>query len=159
MTDMSTAVCTVRRTVSPSRWANGVGDALHWAPRAMPTNRLMTRPITGLLAPTAATAMVRNSPVKLPTTARSEALNSCSRMAVARHGQGVSGQFVPDGAAQHIQRLLLLRCFHSMSFLKRQILSRFLFCAGYYNAPPMPWQGAKKIPARTAGAVPGGRMI
>ena len=70
-----------------------------------------------------------------------------------RHGQGVSGQFVPDGAAQHIQRLLLLRCFHSMSFLKRQILSCFLFCAGYYNAPPMPWQGAKKIPARTAPAV------
>ena len=32
-------------------------------------------------------------------------------------------------------------------------ISCFLFCAGYYNAPPVPWQGAKKIPARTAGAV------
>lgn len=36
-----------------------------------------------LLAPTAATAAVRSAPVKLPTTAISEALNSCSGMAVA----------------------------------------------------------------------------
>ena len=40
----------------------------------------------GLLAPTAATATVRISPVKLPTMATSEALNSCSRMPVAATG-------------------------------------------------------------------------
>ena len=77
-----------------------------------------------------------------------------------RHGQGISGQLVPDGTVQHIQRLLLLRCFHSISFLKQEIFSRFVFCAGYYNAPPTPWQGGEKnIPARTAGRSPGGRRF
>ena len=44
-----------------------------------------------LWAPTAATAAVLASPVKLPTTARSEALNSCSSTAVAATGSANSG--------------------------------------------------------------------
>lgn len=45
----------------------------------------------GLLAPTAATAAVRSAPVKLPTTATSEALNSCSKIAVAATGRANRG--------------------------------------------------------------------
>lgn len=51
-----------------------------------PTNKLTSRPITGLFAPTAATAIVRPSPVKLPTTAISDALNNCTNIAVAATG-------------------------------------------------------------------------
>lgn len=54
-------------------------------------NKLTIRPMTELLAPTAATAAVRSVPVKLPTTAISEALNSCSNMAVAATGRAKRG--------------------------------------------------------------------
>ena len=45
----------------------------------------------GAVAPNAATATVFPAPVKLPATAMSEALNSCSRMAVAATGSANSG--------------------------------------------------------------------
>ena len=54
-------------------------------------NKLTIRPMMELLAPTAATAAVRSAPVKLPTTAISEALNSCSSMAVAATGRAKRG--------------------------------------------------------------------
>ena len=57
-----------------------------FAPSAMPINRLTIRLMIGLFAPTAATAAVFSAPVKLPTTATSEALKSCSRIAVAATG-------------------------------------------------------------------------
>ena len=50
-----------------------------------------------LLAPTAATASVRAAPVKLPTTATSEALNSCSKMAVAATGKANCGSLFQMG--------------------------------------------------------------
>ena len=66
-------------------------------PRAMPMNRLTMRLIMGLLAPTAATAAVRAAPVKFPTTATSEALKSCSSMAVAATGRANRGSLVQMG--------------------------------------------------------------
>ena len=54
-------------------------------------NKLTIRPMIELLAPTAATAAVRSAPVKLPTTAISEALNGCSSMAVAATGRAKRG--------------------------------------------------------------------
>lgn len=62
-----------------------------FAPSATPMKRFSISPMTGLFAPTAATAIVLLSPVKLPTTARSEALKSCSSMAVAATGSAKSG--------------------------------------------------------------------
>ena len=60
-------------------------------PKAMPMKRFTIRPMMGLLAPTAATAAVRSAPVKLPTTATSEALKSCSSIAVAATGRANRG--------------------------------------------------------------------
>ena len=58
---------------------------------AMPMKRLTMRPMIGPFAPTAATATVRASPVKLPTMATSEAWKSCSKIAVAATGRAKSG--------------------------------------------------------------------
>ena len=57
-------------------------------------------------APTAATAMVLSAPVKLPTTAMSEALNSCSRMAVAATGRANCGSLLQIGPWSMSSRLL-----------------------------------------------------
>ena len=158
MTDMRTAVCTVRRTVSPSRWPTALAMTT-LAPRAMPTNRLMTRPITGLLAPTAATAMVRNSPVKLPTTARSEALNSCSSTAVAATGRAYRGSLFQMGPFSISSGCFC--CVASMACPFSNI--KFFLVLSSVQAIIMPrrclGKGAKNIPARTAGRGPGGRMI
>ena len=62
-----------------------------FAPSAIPTKRFTSRLMIGLFAPTAATAAVRCAPVKLPTIAMSEALKSCSRIAVAATGRANSG--------------------------------------------------------------------
>lgn len=67
------------------------------APSAMPIKKLTTRLMTKLLAPTAATAIVLASPLKLPTTAISDALNSCSRMAVAATGSANCGMRLHSG--------------------------------------------------------------
>ena len=53
----------------------------------MPTKKFTTRDTMAELELTAATQAFRASPVKLPTTARSEALKSCPRMAVAAMGR------------------------------------------------------------------------
>lgn len=66
-------------------------------PKATPIKRLTIKPIMGLLAPTAATAAVFSAPVKLPTTAISEALNSCSKMAVAATGSAKRGNLLQMG--------------------------------------------------------------
>lgn len=57
-----------------------------FAPSAIPIKRFRSRPTIGLLAPTAATATVLASPVKLPTIAISDALKSYSRIPVATTG-------------------------------------------------------------------------
>ena len=59
--------------------------------------RFTRSPMRELLAPTAATAAVLASPVKLPTTAMSEALKSCSRMAVAATGRAKRGILLQMG--------------------------------------------------------------
>lgn len=62
-----------------------------FAPSEMPIRKFTMSPITGPFAPTAATAAVLLSPAKLPTTARSDALNNCSSIAVAATGSANSG--------------------------------------------------------------------
>ena len=62
-----------------------------FAPSEMPIRKFTISPITGPFAPTAATAAVLLSPAKLPTTARSDALKSCSSIAVAATGSANSG--------------------------------------------------------------------
>lgn len=69
-----------------------------FAPSAMPMNRLTIRLMIELFVPTAATATVRSSPVKLPMTAMSAALNSWLKIAVAATGtakRGILSQSVP----------------------------------------------------------------
>ena len=56
------------------------------APSAIPIKKLSMSPMTGLFAPTAATATVLSDPVKFPTMARSEALKSCPKIPVAATG-------------------------------------------------------------------------
>ena len=56
-------------------------------PKAMPMNKPNIRLMMGPLAPTAATAAVRLPLAKLPTTATSDALNSCPNTAVAATGR------------------------------------------------------------------------
>lgn len=86
MSAVTMEVCTARCTVSRSPRPMALAMTT-FAPSAMPMNRFKSRPMTGLFAPTAATAAVRISPVKLPTTAMSAALNSCPRMPVAATGR------------------------------------------------------------------------
>ena len=80
-TDVCTALFTVSLSPCPTAWA--ITTLL---PRAIPIKRFTIRPITELLAPTAATAAVRCEPVKFPTIATSDALKSCSNIAVAAIG-------------------------------------------------------------------------
>ena len=54
-------------------------------------------PMTGLLAPTAATAVVAFAALNFPTTAMSEALKSCSRMQVAATGRVYLGSLFQMG--------------------------------------------------------------
>ena len=61
------------------------------APSAIPINKFRISPISGLFAPTAATATVLSPLEKLPTMAISDALNSCSRIAVAATGSAKRG--------------------------------------------------------------------
>lgn len=86
-----TEVCVARRTVSRSPRPMALAITT-LTPSEMPTNRLTNRPIIALLVPTAATATLRSSPVKLPTTATSEALNSCESTAVAATGSANCGR-------------------------------------------------------------------
>ena len=60
-------------------------------PKAIPINKFTIKLIIGLFAPTAATAIVPILPVKLPTTAISEALNNCSKIAVIATGKANNG--------------------------------------------------------------------
>ena len=90
MSAISIAVCTEAWTFSLSRWPMYVAMTT-FAPSAMPMKRLTMRPMIGPFAPTAATATVRASPVKLPTMATSEAWKSCSKIAVAATGRAKSG--------------------------------------------------------------------
>ena len=84
------AVCTARLTALSSRQPMAFAMTT-FAPSAMPMKRLTMRPMIGPFAPTAATATVRASPVKLPTMATSEAWKSCSKIAVAATGRAKSG--------------------------------------------------------------------
>lgn len=68
-----------------------------FAPSEMPIRKFTISPITGPFAPTAATAAVLLSPAKLPTTARSDALKSCSSIAVAATGSANSGSLLQIG--------------------------------------------------------------
>ena len=60
-------------------------------PSEMPRNRFTIKLTIGEFAPTATTAAVRFCAAKLPTTAISEALNSCPRIAVAAIGSAKRG--------------------------------------------------------------------
>ncbi len=73
------------------------------------------RPMIGPFAPTAATATVRASPVKLPTMATSEAWKSCSKIAVAATGRAKERQLIPDGAVQHVDLMLSDCSSHDLS--------------------------------------------
>ena len=77
-----------------------------------------------LLAPTAATAAVLASPVKLPTTAMSEALKSCSRMAVAATGRAKRGILLQMGPCSMSSCCFAWVCNVIVSFL-------MLFLTGY----------------------------
>ena len=84
--EVCTALCTLSMSLRPIALA-----ITTFAPSAMPINRFKIKPIMGLFAPTAATATVLSPAEKLPTTAMSEALNNCSRMAVAATGRAYRG--------------------------------------------------------------------
>ena len=91
--EVCTAWCTIVSFFSPMACA-----IVTFAPNAMPMNRLTIRLMIELFVPTAATATVRSSPVKLPMTAMSAALNSWLKIAVAATGmakRGILSQSVP----------------------------------------------------------------
>ena len=93
-----------------------------FAPRAIPTNRLTISPITALFALTAATATVLSVDAKLPTTAISEALKSCSKTAVAATGSAKRGSLFQIEPFS-ISILLLLVLFIPTSKNQRTIRS------------------------------------
>ena len=114
-----------------------------FAPKAIPTNRLTIRAIIELFAPTAATAPVFPAPVKLPTTAISDALNSCSRMAVAATGNANSGslfQMEPCSisSCRFSFSVSMFRCFFLLLYFKNSILlslnnSKYLYRIAYHS--------------------------
>ena len=85
-TDVCSVFLTVSRSFLPMAFA-----ITTFVSSAIPINRFTIRLIMGLFAPTAATDTVFASPVKFPTTATSEALKSCSKIAVAATGSANRG--------------------------------------------------------------------
>lgn len=83
-------VCVARRTVSRSPRPMALAMTT-LTPSEIPTNRLTNRPMIALFVPTAATDTLRSSPVKLPTIATSEALNSWDSTAVTATGSAKRG--------------------------------------------------------------------
>ena len=123
----SSAVCTARCAASVS--SRPIAPAITtFAPRATPVKRFTTRLTTELFAPTAATAAVRASPAKLPTTARSEALNSCPSIAVAATGSANSGILFHIGPCSISMPLFFISILLSILFSRTgSILLRFSY--------------------------------
>ena len=112
-TESRMAVWTVFSTISRSSRPRALAMTT-LAPRPMPTKKFTTRDTMAELELTAATQAFRASPVKLPTTARSEALKSCPRMAVAAMGRanwGILFQIEPwiiSISARFVRDIVLL---------------------------------------------------